>query len=93
MDDSLTLLIDGEVSELAPGSYYIGDARVLLKEHNELSVSVDETDTGLPYGAVTRIQISKTADDGTGRAEFSAVGTEFLHGLDLMMSTPAIGRY
>jgi pimeloyl-ACP methyl ester carboxylesterase len=88
LGDSLTLLIDGKISDLAPGPYILGEAFVTVMEGGGVNIWTWEKNTTVPRSAKTRVVIDKIAGDIP-----VTTPNEYLHGLDISFSTPSLGRY
>jgi hypothetical protein len=76
-DSDLQFLLDGEVASMLPGSYQVGDANLLVRSGNELTIwthvpDLAEQESGATTSMV-RVDISREAEDLTGATTDPAV--------------------
>lgn len=95
--DKLILLIDGQVTDLPPGTYQLGDAIFEIKSNYALVVWLRDPDItdpqNDPYGGYTRVRISPTTDDDLLREMDIGLLDEPAVSLRVEFSSPPTDRY
>jgi hypothetical protein len=90
--DSNILLIDGQVKNLTPGQYRLGDVYFQVEKLNELLVRMVEPEV-MPSASnsaqTTTVRIGKFSQNDVFRANLAEATTS----LNVTLSTPLIGRY
>jgi outer membrane protein assembly factor BamB len=91
--DPLTLLIDGQEKNLAPGDYTLGNVGFRIEKGNDLTIWTSEAgisdEVAATSGNLTKVRLSRFVENDLLRANIS----EPVISLNVSMSTPPVGRY